>query len=344
MSNNKKNAFLTALLVLISLSAIVVASPPSQQNGCFANGNRLLGVCTAGSGDTFGTWICDIDPFNGDITLVPMFFFPNTYASNWVVQQGDTMLTQLTSSQDVTDWGLAAATVGTPNYPRFNYLASTAYLQSGYLAAGLAPYDSYVFAIRQDSVSTIDVHVVNIDNANIVTIYSELTGGQPPLTTSILTSIDSQIIFSYSNFSGSYIVMLKQEGNLTAPLSVVKRFSYPNQLVDDLGIQPLTGAIQVMVNDTQHPSYALANLNTDTGELELFNSVMSDNGLFASTIFAAPTQHCDLRVQYFETSVAYPTFVTFNTTDGSIVAGAVATPFGTIVSVGSMLWWYDGTP
>jgi len=59
------------------------------------------------------------------------------------------------------------------------------------------------------------VDAVNIHNSDFVTVYNEPTSDYPSsasILTSLPISVNPQIVFSYSNSSGSYIVILQQEG------------------------------------------------------------------------------------------------------------------------------------
>jgi len=131
-------------------------------------------------------------------------------------------------------WNLATATVGTPNDPSFTLLPAN--LPYGYDVAGLPPASSgyssdYLFGLAQISnigkspllstlnetqhchhIKGLNIDVVSLDDSDAVTtIFFEPTDSAM-ITSSILTSIDNQIIFSYSNVSGTYIVTLQQEG------------------------------------------------------------------------------------------------------------------------------------
>jgi len=99
-----KNDFVVLLLVLVlSCSfffAFSLGSPSSEVDGvndvnsfypslCFKQ-EKLYGVCSSSMQNERGTWVCEIDPFSGEMTILPFFYLPSL-SVQWAAQTYQTL-------------------------------------------------------------------------------------------------------------------------------------------------------------------------------------------------------------------------------------------------------------
>jgi len=83
---------LTLLLFVFFLASPVVSSrlaAPSLSNldlNLCSTQETLYGVCVSKVANEQGTWICEIDPLSGKMTVVPFAHLPLVVPSQWVTQ------------------------------------------------------------------------------------------------------------------------------------------------------------------------------------------------------------------------------------------------------------------